>query len=38
MRATYIALPHSGHGLQNDNAMYALYMEKVEEYLARYLG
>ncbi len=34
----YLVFEHSGHGLQNDNAMYALYMEKVEEYLARYLG
>ena len=34
----YIVFPHSGHGLQNDNAQYALYMEKVEEYLERYMG
>ena len=34
----YIVFEHSGHGLQNDNAQYALYMEKVEEYLERYMG
>ncbi len=33
----YIEHPHSGHALQNDNDKYALYMEKVEEYLEKYL-
>lgn len=34
----YIEFPHSGHGLQNDNKLYKVYMEKVEEYLNRYMG
>lgn len=34
----YLVFPHSGHGLQNDNAMYIRYMDAVEEYLDRYLG
>lgn len=34
----YIICAHSGHGLQNDNAQYAKYMEKVEEYLDCYMG
>lgn len=34
----YIVFEHSGHGLQNDNAQYEVYMEKVIEYLDRYLG
>ncbi|QNM06657.1 alpha/beta hydrolase [Qiania dongpingensis] len=34
----YIVLPHSGHGLQNDNKLYAEYMAKVEEYLHKYMG
>lgn len=33
----YIVCGHSGHGLQNDNAKYAMYMEKVSEYLDTYL-
>lgn len=33
----YIVFPHSGHGLQNDNALSALYMEKIEEYLDTYM-
>lgn len=33
----YIECPHSGHGLQNDNKLYASYMEKLNEYLDRYL-
>lgn len=33
----YFELPHSGHGLQNDNKLYADYMAKVEEYLAKYI-
>ncbi len=33
----YIVCEHSGHGLQNDNAKFGLYMTKVEEYLAEYL-
>ena len=34
----YIVFPHSGHGLQNDNGLYALYMEKVTEYLDKYMA
>lgn len=34
----YIVLPHSGHGLQNDDDLYREYMEKVQEYLRKYLG
>lgn len=33
----YIVLPHSGHGLQNDDKCYVRYMEKVEEYLDTYM-
>lgn len=33
----YFELPHSGHGLQNDNKLYRQYMETVEEYLATYM-
>ena len=33
----YIVCEHSGHGLQNDNKQYGLYMEKVCEYLDTYL-
>ena len=33
----YIVFPHSGHGLQNDNAKYAEYMEKISEYLNAYM-
>ena len=33
----YFVLEHSGHGLQNDNMVYAKYMEMVEEYLDRYM-
>lgn len=33
----YIVCEHSGHGLQNDNDKYKLYMEKIEEYLERYM-
>ena len=34
----YFALPHSGHGLQNDSALLRQWMEAVEEYLDRYMG
>ncbi len=34
----YIVLPHSGHGLQNDDKLYAEYMAKVEEYLDLYVS
>lgn len=34
----YVVLPHSGHGLQNDNKLYAEYMAKVEEYLDKYMS
>ena len=34
----YLVFPHSGHGLQNDNKLYALYMDKVTEYLDKYMG
>ena len=33
----YIVCEHSGHGLQNDNKQYKLYMEKVCEYLEMYM-
>jgi acetyl esterase/lipase len=33
----YIVLEHSGHGLQNDNKLYLEYLEKVEEYLNKYM-
>ncbi len=33
----YIVFEHSGHGLQNDNAQYGQYMEKVIEYLDTYM-
>ncbi len=32
-----IEFPHSGHGLQNDDRQAALYLEKIDEYLARYM-
>lgn len=34
----YIEFPHSGHGLQNDNKLHVKYIEKMNEYLERYLG
>lgn len=34
----YFELPHSGHGLQNDHALYRQWMEAAEEYLDRYMG
>ena len=34
----YIEFPHSGHGLQNDNAQSLEYAEKMKEYLRTYLG
>lgn len=33
----YFVCEHSGHGLQNDNKVYAEYMEMVEEYLGKYM-
>ncbi len=33
----YLELPHSGHGLQNDHALYKQWMEAVEEYLDIYM-
>ena len=33
----YIVLPHSGHGLQNDNKEFHEYYQKIEEYLDQYL-
>ena len=33
----YIVLPHSGHGLQNDNRELRRYYQKLEEYLETYL-
>lgn len=33
----YFVAEHSGHGLQNDDAVSMAYMAKVEEYLDRYL-
>lgn len=34
----YIEFPHSGHGLQNDNKLYRLYMNKLNDYLNQYLA
>ncbi|WNS45163.1 alpha/beta hydrolase [Paenibacillus sp. MMS20-IR301] len=34
----YFEFPHSGHGLQNDNKLYAKYIEKMNEYLERYMA
>lgn len=33
----YFEMPHSGHGLQNDDKMYGQYMNTVEEYLDKYM-
>lgn len=33
----YFELPHSGHGLQNDNALYGQWMKTVEAYLDKYM-
>lgn len=33
----YIEFPHSGHALQNDNKLYIKYMEKINEYLNKYM-
>lgn len=33
----YFEMPHSGHGLQNDDKIYEQYMNAVEEYLDRYM-
>ena len=33
----YFEMPHSGHGLQNDNALYRDYLQAVEEYLDKYM-
>ncbi len=33
----YIVCQHSGHGLQNDNAKYGEYMDKISEYLNTYM-
>ena len=35
---TYIAFPHSGHALQNDDDLSRQWMEAVEAYLDRYMG
>lgn len=34
----YIEFPHSGHGLQNDNKLNKQYLDKMNEYLEKYLG
>jgi len=34
----YIEFPHSGHGLQNDNKLYAKYIDNMNAYLERYMG
>lgn len=34
----YIECPHSGHGLQNDNKLYAGYMDLVDVYLEKYMN
>ena len=33
----YFEFPHSGHGLQNDNAVSKQWMEGIEEYLDKYM-
>lgn len=33
----YFEFPHSGHGLQNDNALSKQWMEAIEEYLDKYM-
>jgi len=33
----YFEMPHSGHGLQNDDKIYEQYMKSVEEYLNKYI-
>lgn len=33
----YFELPHSGHGLQNDNAISKQWMEAIDEYLNKYM-
>ena len=33
----YFEMPHSGHGLQNDDRIYEQYMNAVEEYLDKYM-
>ncbi len=33
----YLELPHSGHGLQNDNAIQKQWMEAIVDYLDRYM-
>lgn len=33
----YFVLPHSGHGLQNDDKIYKQWIEAVEEYLDKYM-
>nr|WP_300859199.1 alpha/beta hydrolase [uncultured Acetatifactor sp.] len=33
----YFEMPHSGHGLQNNDKIYEQYMKAVEEYLDRYM-
>lgn len=33
----YFEMPHSGHGLQNDDKIYGQYMKTVEEYLDKYM-
>lgn len=33
----YIVFPHSGHGLQNDNQLYAEYMDRMIAYLDQYM-
>ncbi len=34
----YFVMEHSGHALQNDNKVYAAYMQTVESYLEKYMG
>lgn len=33
----YFELPHSGHGLQNDDKVVKQWMEAIDEYLAKYM-
>lgn len=33
----YYELPHSGHGLQNDDRISEQWMESIDEYLNKYM-
>lgn len=34
----FIVLPHSGHGLQNDDSLYQMYLDKLDGYLRKYMA